>query len=51
MQPEMITAKGKAEGQKTVLGVSPTYDELDKTGIDYSEEQFNACLLYTSRCV
>ena len=35
-------AKGKAEGQKTVLGVSPTYDELDKTGIDYSEEQFNA---------
>ena len=35
-------AKGKAEGQKTVLGVSPTYAELDKTGLDYSEEQFNA---------
>ena len=35
-------SKGKAEGQKTVLGVSPTYDELDKTGLDYSEEQFNA---------
>ena len=35
-------AKGKAEGQKTVLGVSPTYTELDKTGLDYSEEQFNA---------
>ncbi len=35
-------AKGKAEGQKNVLGVSPTYAELDKTGLDYSEEQFNA---------
>ena len=29
-------AKGKAEGQKTVLGVSPTYAELDKTGLDNS---------------
>ena len=25
-----------------MLGVSPTYAELDKTGLDYSEEQFNA---------
>ncbi len=33
--------KGKTEGQATVLGTSPTYAELDKTGIDYTEEQFN----------
>ncbi len=33
--------KGKAEGQATVLGTSPTYAELDKTGIEYTEEQFN----------
>ncbi len=33
--------KGKTEGQATVLGTSPTYAELDKTGIEYTEEQFN----------
>lgn len=34
--------RARRKAQKTVLGVSPTYDELDKTGLDYSEEQFNA---------
>jgi phosphoenolpyruvate carboxykinase (GTP) len=34
-------SKGQAQGTETVLGVSPTYAELDKTGLDYSEEQFN----------
>ncbi len=33
--------KGKTDGQTTVLGTSPTYAELDKTGIEYTEEQFN----------
>ena len=33
-------AKGQATGTETTLGVSPSYAELDKTGLDYSEETF-----------
>ena len=32
---------GEVEGQETALGVSPKYSELDLTGLDYTEEQFN----------
>jgi len=32
--------EGKAEGQEHVFGVSPTYAELNWTGLDFSAEQF-----------
>ncbi|MEG2248383.1 MAG: phosphoenolpyruvate carboxykinase domain-containing protein, partial [Akkermansia sp.] len=30
---------------KTQLGVSPTYAELDKTGLDYNEAQFDTNMI------
>jgi phosphoenolpyruvate carboxykinase (GTP) len=32
--------EGKAQGNEHVFGVSPTYDELNWTGLDFSPEQF-----------
>jgi phosphoenolpyruvate carboxykinase (GTP) len=32
--------EGKATGQEHVFGVSPTYEELNWTGLDFSAEQF-----------
>ncbi|MEG2585082.1 MAG: phosphoenolpyruvate carboxykinase (GTP) [Akkermansia sp.] len=38
-------SKGLVEGTKTQLGVSPTYAELDKTGLDYNEAQFDTNMI------
>ena len=34
--------EGKAAGQDNVMGVSPTYQELTWTGLDFSEAKFNS---------
>jgi phosphoenolpyruvate carboxykinase (GTP) len=33
--------EGQAKGQDNLFGVSPTYDELTWTGLDFTPEQFN----------
>ncbi|MEM0954023.1 MAG: phosphoenolpyruvate carboxykinase (GTP) [Pseudomonadota bacterium] len=37
-------AKGHAEAQETPLGLSPTYDDLNWEGLDYTREQFDALM-------
>ena len=32
--------EGKAEGKENLAGISPTYEELNWTGLDFSAEQF-----------
>jgi phosphoenolpyruvate carboxykinase (GTP) len=34
--------EGKATGQQTMFGVSPTYAEINWSGIDFSAEQFTS---------
>jgi phosphoenolpyruvate carboxykinase (GTP) len=36
--------EGKAQGKENVFGVSPTYEELNWTGLDFSPEQFNTVI-------
>jgi phosphoenolpyruvate carboxykinase (GTP) len=36
--------EGKAQGKENVFGVSPTYEELNWTGLDFSREQFNTVI-------
>jgi len=36
--------EGKAQGQEHVFGVSPTYEELNWTGLDFSREQFKSVI-------
>ena len=33
--------EGQAKGQDNLFGVSPTYNEITWTGLDFSAEQFN----------
>jgi phosphoenolpyruvate carboxykinase (GTP) len=32
--------EGKAQGKENITGVSPSYEELNWTGLDFSAEQF-----------
>jgi phosphoenolpyruvate carboxykinase (GTP) len=32
--------EGKAQGKENVFGVSPTYEDINWTGLDFSTEQF-----------
>ena len=36
-----VTWEGRADGQEHVFGVSPAYEELNWTGLDFSAEQFD----------
>jgi phosphoenolpyruvate carboxykinase (GTP) len=36
--------EGKASGRDNVFGVSPTYEELNWTGLDFSPSQFNTVI-------
>jgi len=36
--------EGKAQGNEHVFGVSPTYEELNWTGLDFSAEQFKSLI-------
>ncbi len=36
--------EGKAQGNEHVFGVSPTYEELNWTGLDFSAEQFKSVI-------
>ncbi|MDJ0876983.1 MAG: phosphoenolpyruvate carboxykinase (GTP) [Halieaceae bacterium] len=37
-------ANGEAEAHENLLGVSPTYDDLEWAGLDYTREQFEALM-------
>jgi phosphoenolpyruvate carboxykinase (GTP) len=36
--------EGKAAGKENVFGVSPTYEELNWTGLDFTADQFKAVI-------
>jgi phosphoenolpyruvate carboxykinase (GTP) len=36
--------EGKASGKDNVFGISPTYEELNWTGLDFSASQFNTVI-------
>jgi phosphoenolpyruvate carboxykinase (GTP) len=36
--------EGKVKGQENVFGVSPTYEELNWTGLDFSRDQFKTVI-------